>query len=280
MPNAVADALHDEHGHGHRLELGQPRRARLGGVAWGGCSGKARQTTPAAPVAAAVRHATRAPDERPPVITRQAWSGPPPRSLASTAVHASSRCGAAAADLRPADPVGLLHQRDSTRPGGAPPRRRPAGRAPSPSRRRRGRARARRGPRPRAAAGGRGRGRAGCDLDGVGLHSGQGGHDAVDVVLVVVEVEADRGPRRRGRRPSRRRARGAPAHRPRGHDDGGVRRRQAERRARAGQRGRRARARRGQAGEQLEGRRRADPAQPGGRESRRRASPASRNGSP
>jgi len=34
----------------------------------GGCSGKARHRTPLAPVASAVRHATRAPEDRPPVL--------------------------------------------------------------------------------------------------------------------------------------------------------------------------------------------------------------------
>ena len=38
----------------------------------GGRSGNARQSTPAAPVASAVRHATRAPDERPPGDERRA----------------------------------------------------------------------------------------------------------------------------------------------------------------------------------------------------------------
>ena len=42
---------------------GRARRARR---ARGGCSGNARHSTPTAPVAAAVRHATRAPEERPP----------------------------------------------------------------------------------------------------------------------------------------------------------------------------------------------------------------------
>ena len=65
----------------------------------GGCSGKARQSTPAAPAASAVRHATRAPDERPPTN-----SGPAVRrsSASSTASQATSSCAAGAGDLRPA----------------------------------------------------------------------------------------------------------------------------------------------------------------------------------
>ena len=66
----------------------------------GGWTGKARQSTPAAYVSAAVRQATRAPDERPPVI-----SGSPaktsPRRWSTTTSHASSSCFAGAADLRP-----------------------------------------------------------------------------------------------------------------------------------------------------------------------------------
>ena len=48
---------------GSRLGAGAPPARR------GGSSGKARQTTPIAPVAAAVRHATRAPEDRPPVTS-------------------------------------------------------------------------------------------------------------------------------------------------------------------------------------------------------------------
>ena len=64
----------------------------------GGWTGNARQSTPTDPVAAAVRQATRAPAERPPVT-----SGRPPRSSCSTTlVHAASSCAAGAGDLRPA----------------------------------------------------------------------------------------------------------------------------------------------------------------------------------
>ena len=64
----------------------------------GGCSGNARHSTPAAPVAAAVRHATRAPEERPPVISGRPSNG----SCATIAVQAASSCGAGATDFLPA----------------------------------------------------------------------------------------------------------------------------------------------------------------------------------
>ena len=67
----------------------------------GGTSGNARHSTPAAPVAPAVRHATRAPEERPPVTTCSPRSGPAAQS-ASTAVHAASSCCAGAGERRPA----------------------------------------------------------------------------------------------------------------------------------------------------------------------------------
>ena len=64
----------------------------------GGWTGKARHSTATAPAAAAVRHATRAPLERPPVT-----SGSPPRSSCSTtASHAASSWCAGAGDFRPA----------------------------------------------------------------------------------------------------------------------------------------------------------------------------------
>ncbi len=55
----------------------------------GGRSGKASATTPAAPVAAAVRQATRPPLLRPPVTT--AKPGQESRSAPTTVTHASSR---------------------------------------------------------------------------------------------------------------------------------------------------------------------------------------------
>ena len=67
----------------------------------GATSGNARQSTPAAPVAAAVRHATRAPAERPPVTTGSDASGPA-RSCSSTAIQAASRWCAGAGERRPA----------------------------------------------------------------------------------------------------------------------------------------------------------------------------------
>ena len=67
----------------------------------GGTSGNARHSTPAAPVAPAVRHATRAPEDRPPVTTSTPASGPARRSP-STAVHAASSCFAGAGERRPA----------------------------------------------------------------------------------------------------------------------------------------------------------------------------------
>ena len=83
---------------------------------WGGLSGKARHSTPIEAVAAAVRQATRAPIERPPVTSGSPASSPAP-SRATTAVHASSRCGAGAGDAPPGDAVGLLDQRHG--PAGA-----------------------------------------------------------------------------------------------------------------------------------------------------------------
>ena len=72
-PEAVAAALDDEDGHVDLLELGE---ARLLGRP-GGWSGNARQRTPLAFVAAAVRHATRAPAERPPVTSGRPSIGQP-----------------------------------------------------------------------------------------------------------------------------------------------------------------------------------------------------------
>ena len=66
-----------------------------------GCSGKARQITPIAPVASTVRHATRPPSDRPPATRRRSASGPA-RSCSTTAVHAASSCRAGAGLRRPA----------------------------------------------------------------------------------------------------------------------------------------------------------------------------------
>ena len=56
----------------------------------GGCNGNARQSTPTAPVASAVRQATRAPEDRPPTINGNPRSSPA-RRCSTTAVQASSR---------------------------------------------------------------------------------------------------------------------------------------------------------------------------------------------
>ena len=76
---------------GWRVDSGRP----------GGCSGNARQSTPIAPVAAAVRHATRAPDERPPAISGSPRSSPA-SSCSTTAVQAASSWCAGAGERRPA----------------------------------------------------------------------------------------------------------------------------------------------------------------------------------
>ena len=76
----------------------------------GGCSGNARQSTPTAPVARAVRHATRAPDERPPT-----YSGSPFGRCAQLLDdggpgHVELRRGRGR--LAAGDAVGLLDQRN------------------------------------------------------------------------------------------------------------------------------------------------------------------------
>src|SRR5205823_7047351 len=63
----------------------------------GGCSGNARQSTAAAPSAAEVRQATRAPEERPPAI-----SGTSKASCPTTEIQAASSCAAGAGLRRPA----------------------------------------------------------------------------------------------------------------------------------------------------------------------------------
>ena len=93
---AVVLALDDERRHVGAVELVLDVTSRCGAT-----SGKARQSTPAEPVAAAVRQATRAPDERPPVTSANPASASP-RSCSTTAVHAASRWWAGAGDRRPA----------------------------------------------------------------------------------------------------------------------------------------------------------------------------------
>ena len=66
-----------------RLGAGVPARRR------GGCSGNARQRTPTAPSAPAVRQATRAPRDRPPA-TSGSPSSSPARRCWTTADHAAS----------------------------------------------------------------------------------------------------------------------------------------------------------------------------------------------
>ena len=88
--------------------------SRLGASARpGGRSGNARQSTPAAPVAAAVRQATRAPDDRPPVR-----SGSPLRAPARAAPRPRSRLRRAGLPVRRAparDAVRLLDERHGDR---------------------------------------------------------------------------------------------------------------------------------------------------------------------
>ena len=84
----------------------------------GGCSGNARQSTPTAPVAAAVRHATRAPEDRPPAISGS------PRSSPATQLVDDRRPGGVELMRRsrrasPRDTVGLLDERDAHPPRAA-----------------------------------------------------------------------------------------------------------------------------------------------------------------
>ena len=67
----------------------------------GGWTGKARQRTAMAPTSAAVRHATRAPSDRPPTTSGSSPSGLSPREE-TTSSQAASSCLAGAGDLRPA----------------------------------------------------------------------------------------------------------------------------------------------------------------------------------
>ena len=78
----------------------------------GGCSGKARQSTPTAPVASAVRQATRAPRERPPTTSANPRSSPASRWSTTAVQAASSWCGRSGS-ASPGDAVGLLDERDA-----------------------------------------------------------------------------------------------------------------------------------------------------------------------
>ena len=89
---------------GSRLWTGAERR--------GGTRGKARQSTAIAPVAAAVRHATRAPSERPPTTSRRPPSSSARRRSTMVVQDASRWCaGARRAPSR--DAVGLLDESDA-----------------------------------------------------------------------------------------------------------------------------------------------------------------------
>src|SRR6266498_297801 len=82
---------------------------RLGGTApperRGGCKGNARHSTATAPVFRAVRHATRAPADRPPTSSGNPSSTPARRS-STTASHATSSRRAGAGERRPATRYG------------------------------------------------------------------------------------------------------------------------------------------------------------------------------
>ena len=126
----------------------------------GGCSGNARHRTPAAPVAAAVRQATRAPDERPPATSGRPASSPAAQVLDDRdpgRVEVVRRRRRAPAG----DAVGLLDERHAD----AERHARRASRRRGPARRRR-RPRRVRGPARRRArrpgAGARPPGRAAC----------------------------------------------------------------------------------------------------------------------
>jgi hypothetical protein len=100
-PEAIALALHHEHRDLDRVELVLATGGRRAAERPGGCSGKARHRTPTAPVAAAVRQATRAPDERPPV-TKARPDSSSPDSASRTAVQAASSSAARGVERRPA----------------------------------------------------------------------------------------------------------------------------------------------------------------------------------
>ena len=119
------------------------RRPRLRSGRPGGCSGKARQSTPTAPVATAVRQATRAPALRPPTTSGPAPSAP---ALPQRGEPRLVQPGRGHGDLPPRDPPRLLEpgttatprrqRRGQRRAGRGRPRRRRR-RGPAPGRRRR-----------------------------------------------------------------------------------------------------------------------------------------------
>ena len=78
----------------------------------GGWTGNARQSTATASAAAAVRQATRAPEERPPATSGSPASSSP-RRCSTTASQAVSSWCAGAGERRPATTVGLLDERDA-----------------------------------------------------------------------------------------------------------------------------------------------------------------------
>ena len=107
----VARALDDQDRQLDGVEL---RLAALGGVV-----GAARRVhregetqDGAASVAAAVRHATRAPAERPPHTSRSPASSSS-RRRSTTAVQALSSCAAGGDERRPATTIGLLDEGDA-----------------------------------------------------------------------------------------------------------------------------------------------------------------------
>ena len=83
--------------------------ASSGAAVAGGTRGRARAT---APVVSAVRHATRAPRDRPPTTSGKPRSSPS-RRCSTTAVQAASSWRAGAGERRPGDAVGLLDERDA-----------------------------------------------------------------------------------------------------------------------------------------------------------------------
>ncbi len=92
---------------GRRLAAGEPR-------ARGGTQREREaQDRRSAPVAAAVRQATRAPDERPPTSTRQARAAQPRGAARRPTIQASSRCAAGGGGPAAGDAVGLLDEGDA-----------------------------------------------------------------------------------------------------------------------------------------------------------------------
>ena len=89
MPNGSRSPWTTSSRHLDGVELGEPALGGFPPARRGGTSGNARQSTPAAPVASAVRHATRAPDERPPATSGESPSTSA-RNCSTTAIHAAS----------------------------------------------------------------------------------------------------------------------------------------------------------------------------------------------